>query len=87
MALFGCCIIGGAAVAKDWPQWHGPDRRNLAPESGLLKDWKSGPPRTLWSISGIGRGYGSVSIVGDRIYVQGTEDGRSAVFCLGRADG
>ncbi len=76
-----------AAVVKDWSQWRGPDRSGLAKETGLLKQWpKSGPPQA-WSISGLGSGYGTVSLLADKIYVQGTQGNSSVVLCLNRADG
>jgi outer membrane protein assembly factor BamB len=85
--LFALCIAIVAAAARDWPQWQGPDRTNLSGETGLSKSWpKSGPP-LAWSITGLGQGYGTVAIRGDRIYVQGTQGSQSAVFCLNRADG
>src|SRR5437867_10069318 len=71
----------------DWPQWHGPDRTAISTETGLLKTWPVGGPPAVWSISGLGEGYGSIAIKGDRIYVQGVKDSQSSVFCLNRADG
>jgi hypothetical protein len=75
------------AAAGDWPQWHGPARTNLSSETGLLKQWPAGGPKLLWSVSGLGAGYGSLAIRGDRIYVQGATGGRSVVLALNRADG
>jgi outer membrane protein assembly factor BamB len=76
-----------ATSAGDWPQWQGPDRNGLSPETGLLQKWPaSGPPLT-WSVTSAGAGYGSVSIKGDRIFVQGSKDRQSVIFVLGRADG
>jgi outer membrane protein assembly factor BamB len=72
---------------SDWPQWHGPDRTNISRETGLLKEWPSGGPKLLWTSRGLGAGYGTVALKGDRIYVQGTKDDKSVVFALNRADG
>jgi len=72
---------------KDWPQWHGPDRNNLSTETGLLKQWPTGGPKVVWAIKGLGPGYGSLAIKGDKIYVQGVKDGKSTVFALDRASG
>lgn len=72
---------------SDWPQWRGPERNGLSKDTGLLKQWPSSGPRKLWSISGLGSGYGSLAILGDRIFVQGTNGRASEVFCLNRADG
>ncbi|MFZ4986369.1 MAG: PQQ-binding-like beta-propeller repeat protein [Blastocatellia bacterium] len=72
---------------QDWPQWRGPNRAGLSAETGLLKFWPvEGPPRQ-WSISGLGEGYGSLAIKGDRILIQGTNGGASVVFCLNRQNG
>lgn len=72
---------------NDWPQWHGPNRDNISRETGLLKQWPSGGPKLLWTTRGLGNGYGSLAIKADRIYVQGTSSGQSAVFALDRATG
>jgi outer membrane protein assembly factor BamB len=87
LVLIGCCAIAGLAAEKDWPQWQGPDRTGLSTETGLLKQWPAAGPPLAWSIPNLGKGYGSVAILGDRIYVQGTEGANSMVFCLNRADG
>lgn len=71
----------------DWPQWHGPDRTNLSSETGLLKQWPDAGPKVVWTVQGIGNGYGAVAVRGDRIYVQGGLDGKSTVFALDRATG
>src|ERR1700682_4745515 len=78
---------GQSGPATDWPQWQGPDRTNLSKESGLLKDWPTGGPALVWSMTGLGSGYGSVAISGARIFVQGSNRRDSAVLALNRADG
>ena len=78
---------GVPAPDADWPQWRGPDRNGVAKETGLLKSWPASGPAVDWSIKTLGEGYGSLSIKGDRIFVQGVKDQKSAVFCLARADG
>jgi len=29
---------GGGAAAGDWPQWRGPNRDDISPETGLMKE-------------------------------------------------
>ena len=59
----------------------------MSTETGLLQDWpKSGPP-VVWSTGTLGKGYGSVAILADRMFIQGTQGKDSVVFCLNRADG
>jgi outer membrane protein assembly factor BamB len=71
----------------DWPQWHGPNRTAISTETGLQKTWPAAGPPVVWSITGLGEGYGSVAIKGDRIFVQGVKANQSSVFSLNRADG
>jgi outer membrane protein assembly factor BamB len=76
-----------SAPSADWPQWRGPQRNGLSDDKGLLKQWPSSGPSKVWSISNLGEGFGSLAVVGDRIYVQGTSGSASTLFCLNRADG
>lgn len=64
-------IVASQAGAVDWAQFHGPKRDNKSPDQGLLKAWPAGGPARLWEASGIGEGYSTVSIVGQRIYTAG----------------
>ncbi len=84
--LFPC---RGAAKSTDpdWPQWRGPNRDGLSSDTGLAASWPSGGPKSLWTVSGLGNGYGSISMVGDRLYLQGGRLRESVLFCLNRADG
>lgn len=61
--------------AADWPEFHGPNRDNICPETGLLDQWPEGGPRLLWKLEGLGRGYSTVSIADGRIYTMGDRGG------------
>ncbi len=78
-----------AAAAFDWPQWQGPDRTGVSKETGLLQQWPASGPPLLWSVSGLGAGYGSLAVRGDRIFLQSTNaaERASVVSALNRADG
>ena len=82
-------FLGAAAVnaAADWPQWQGPDRTRISKETGLLKEWPAGGPRVIWTANGLGSGYGSMAVAGDRVFLQGARGPNSAVIALNRADG
>jgi len=72
-------------VARDWPQWRGADRTAVSKETGLMKTWpKDGPP-LLWQATGLGKGYSSVAIVGDRIFTMGDRGEVQYVIALDRA--
>jgi outer membrane protein assembly factor BamB len=73
--------------ATDWPQWRGPSRSAISPETGLLRSWPAAGPPRAWSTSNLGSGFGSIAVRGDRIYVQGMRNFQSVVSALHRADG
>jgi outer membrane protein assembly factor BamB len=58
-----------AIDAADWPQWRGPSRSGVSPESGLLRQWPAGGPKLHWQLSDIGDGYSTPAVVGNRVYV------------------
>lgn len=81
-------LLSVAAIhAADWPQWQGPTRTRVSPETGLLKEWPAAGPPIVWTASGVGGGYGSMAIAGDRVFVQGVRGRNSAVIALNRTDG
>jgi outer membrane protein assembly factor BamB len=88
-AFVGAVLLGVSAIhaAADWPQWQGPDRTRVSKETGLLKEWPAAGPRVIWTATALGSGYGSMAVVGDRVFVQGARGGRSLVIALNRADG
>src|SRR5687768_15048079 len=85
----GVVLLGVTALhaAADWPQWQGPDRTRVSKETGLLKQWPAAGPPVVWTASGLGSGYGSIAVAGDRVFIQGVRGRNSAVIALNRADG
>ena len=81
------CLGVAAVHAADWPQWQGPDRTRVSKETGLLKEWPTGGPRVIWTASNLGTGYGSMSVAGDRVYLQGARGNNSFVIALDRGNG
>jgi outer membrane protein assembly factor BamB len=81
-------VLSVAAIqAADWPQWQGANRTRISTETGLMKQWPSSGPSVVWSATGLGSGYGSMAVAGERVFVQGTRGGNSVVIALNRADG
>src|SRR3954470_3058751 len=73
--------------ASEWPQWRGPNRDGISPDTGLLQDWNAKQPKLLWTAEGLGGGYASVSVAGGRIYTTGNQPAGQAVICLNAANG
>jgi len=67
-------IAAASVSAANWPQFHGPQRDNKSTDAGLLKAWPEGGPARVWETAGIGEGYSTVSIFGERIYTTGAID-------------
>jgi outer membrane protein assembly factor BamB len=89
-ALAGIVVVALAGVtiyASDWPQFHGPDRTAISKETGLLQQWPASGPALVWTATGLGSGYGSMAVAGDRVFVQGTRGRQSSVIAYNRPDG
>jgi outer membrane protein assembly factor BamB len=82
--IFLFTITTGNTLAQnknEWPCFHGSDRTNKSSETGLLKAWPSGGPDLVWTITGLGEGYSSISVGDGLIYTAGQSDNQSYVFC------
>jgi outer membrane protein assembly factor BamB len=82
-------VLGSAALdaGDDWPQWQGPNRNRISNETGLLKEWPATGPAVVWTANGLGSGYGSMAVAGNRVYLQAARGAESVVIALNRADG
>ncbi|MEE8400450.1 MAG: PQQ-binding-like beta-propeller repeat protein [Desulfobacterales bacterium] len=80
-------LLGTGALSADqqtdWPSFHGPDRDNRSNETGLLRAWPEGGPKLLWTASGLGHGYSSVAVVGNRIFTAGMFGKDTHIACIG----
>jgi len=72
-----------AEPKHEWPCFHGPKRDNKSTETGLLKKWPDAGPKLLWTASGLGKGYSSVTVAGGLIYTAGMIDKQTYVFAFG----
>ena len=71
-----------ALLSADWSAFRGAGGNGNSPDTGLLKQWAPDGPKLLWQTDGIGFGYSSVTISGDRIYTSGNVGDLAMVFCL-----
>jgi outer membrane protein assembly factor BamB len=72
--------ISVSISAQTITQFRGPQRNGIYPETNLLKTWPADGPAMLWKVEGIGNGYSSPIISGDRIYVTGEIDSIGYLF-------
>ncbi|EDY20560.1 Kelch repeat-containing protein [Chthoniobacter flavus Ellin428] len=74
---------GGAA----WPQWRGPNRDGIAPETGWRKDWPADGPPKLWSVQ-VGMGLSAPVVADGRLIAQGNDgNGTDTIFAFDAATG
>ncbi len=86
-AALALALAGPALAASDWPQFRGPDRTGVSSETGLADQWPAAGPPLVWGVDDLGEGYGTPAVVGDRVYVQGTEGSDSIIVALSTGDG
>lgn len=73
--------------SADWPRWRGPKIDGICTETGLLKAIPESGLKLLWEFEGVGKGYSSVAIVGNKLYTMGDiadESGQNNqyLFCI-----
>lgn len=83
--LFLLVTITVSISAQTITQFRGPDRNGIYPETNLLKAWPAEGPAMLWKVEGIGNGYSSPIISGDRIYLTGEVDSIGYLFAYTKA--
>lgn len=81
--------VHAATGPNDWPAWRGPTRDgHAAPNQNPPTQW-SDTKNVLWKVALPGRGHGSPTVVGDRIYLPTADPVKrtQSVLCLNRLDG
>ncbi|MBE3098517.1 MAG: PQQ-like beta-propeller repeat protein [Planctomycetes bacterium] len=70
------------AAAPGWPEFHGPGRTNISPDTGLAKQWPEGGPPLVWKYSECGNGYSGVSIADGMIFTAGDFGNQETLLAL-----
>jgi len=87
VSLAGMSLGGLPAIAKDWPQFRGPERNGKSSEAGIIKNWEQQAPKLMWMGEGMGGGYGGVAVVGDTVYTTGDLKDGQGVVAVNAKDG
>lgn len=73
--------------AEDWPTFRGPNRNDVSKETGLLKSWPESGPPLAWKTTGLGAGFSSVAVMGDKVFTMGDVGKDCFLFGIDRAKG
>lgn len=84
IALGSLLILGAGwghgAEPTDWPQFLGPQRNGISPETGLLNQWPSAGPKVLWQVPG-GVGMSGIAVRDGRIATLVQRDEKQWLVC------
>lgn len=72
--------------AADWPQWRGPSRNGISPETGWLQEWPADGPKVAWKAK-VGLGFSSMVVADGRLFTAGHEAEKDTVFALDAGSG
>jgi outer membrane protein assembly factor BamB len=80
---------GLAAIQEGghWPQWRGPNRDGISPDTGLMTSWPDGGPPRVWTAGGLGQGLSSVSVANGRVFTMGDRRDGQYVIALDEGTG
>ncbi len=67
--LIVLALLSAPAVASDWPNFLGPNRNGISPETGINKDWKAREPKVLWTTPMGDDGYAGPAVAGGRVFI------------------
>lgn len=79
--LLPLLLLTPALLAADWPQWRGPNRDGVAPDTKLPAKWPADAPPAKWTAA-VGEGYSGPAVVGGKVFVMGREKGNERCLCL-----
>ena len=68
-------------IHADWPQWFGPDRTGISPETDLLTTWPAKGPDVVWEKE-LGQGFSGISVADGRVYTMFTAGEDEFAICL-----
>ena len=83
LSLLFICLFSRTVFAQnnnEWHVFHGFRRDNKSDERGLLKKWPENGPKLIWTVSGLGEGYSSVTIADRMLFTAGKKNNQSYVF-------
>ena len=82
LTLFIFSLLVHSAFGQTATFWRGAQHAGIFEGNNLLTAWPESGPELAWAVEEIGRGYGSPTIVDDRLYIQGEIEGTGYLFAF-----
>ncbi len=79
-------VLCFSSAHADWPQWLGPNRTGISPETGLLTTWAKDGPAVVWEKE-LGEGFSGISVADGRVYTMFSAGEDEFVICLNEETG
>lgn len=80
VAVFGAAALTGRGA--DWPNFRGPNRDGISPETGINFDWAGKPPKILWTVPLSDDGYSGPSAANGTVYIVDHRKNSDVVLAL-----
>lgn len=80
------CLLAAPAHAGDWPQFLGPTRNGVSPETDLLLEWPKDGPKRVWQRD-VGAGYSGPVVAGGRVVLFSRGKAEEVIECLDAGSG
>jgi len=74
-------VLVSCASNQEVYEWKNNDRSGIYNETNLLKEWPEEGPEEIWTIEGLGAGFGSPTFTEDRFYITGEKDTLTYLYC------
>lgn len=85
--LVAVSLLASFAMAADWPQFMGPSRTGIAPDTGLNKAWNTNPPPVVWRVPMSDNGYAGPSVADGKVFIMDRNGDNDVVRALNLANG
>ena len=89
MSIWGVGLTAAPPAADDWPCWRGPTHDGQAAAGQRVPQTWGDAANVVWSVDVPGRGNGSPTVVGNRVYLATCDEatGSQSVLAYERATG
>lgn len=83
LILLAAAVVAAPLLAES-PTFRGPARDGVFTATGLADSWPDAGPKKLWSADGLGEGYASLVVHGERIFTTGKKGNQGHVIAFDR---